>query len=367
MFNVLLVDDEELALITLQHALPWREYGFTDIHSTTSSQDALELLKKKRFDACFIDIRMPNMNGLELIAAAQQYELETLFVIVSGYSDFSYAKQAIQYGVLDYCLKPIVTEDCIPVLEKLPYRIFSSRISYDPVYVSKLLHDETFCQGFLSGLTTDSPECRELTLLQVHSKELLTVLRQLDKFLPEQIFFLGKDDAMLLWKDFSDINSLQAIALLIYDTIPPTVDSFQSSFMRLNIACQTVDTSTTKILKMSSTNKETAAYFSNILNYIENNYNSQLKLKELSRKFGMNYSYLSQLFKKMIGVSFAEHLTNIRLTHACKLLSETSIPIVDIAESVGFNDYHYFCSTFKRCYSMTPSQYRSTSGKGANS
>lgn len=370
MFNILLVDDEELSLTTLQYALPWKEYGFTDIHSTTSSLDALELLKKRQFDACFVDIRMPDMNGLDLIAAAQQYTPETLFVVVSGYSDFSYAKQALQYDVLDYCLKPVVAEDCIPVLEKLTKRIFSRRLAHDPLYASRLLKEEDFCQEFLSRLLTDNAECRKLTLLLVRSDNLTTILKKASQLLPAQVIFISKNEALLIWKDFSDTNQLlflyndcQQSALLIHDTTPPKASSFQSSFKRLCITCQSQDATATGIQSIPSVHNETASYFSNILSYIDINYAQNLKLQDLAHMFGINYSYLSQLFKKTIDMSFAEYLTNIRLKHACELLSNSYKPIIDIAEEVGFNDYHYFCNIFKRYYSMTPSQYRNASGK----
>ena len=132
--------------------LPWEAYGFTDIRTASSSPDAWELLTTGRIDACFIDIRMPVMSGLELLARARRQNLETLFVVVSGYSDFSYAKQAIQHGVLDYCLKPVSEEECRPVLEKLARQIPLNRISPDSAFASRLLADPDFCRDFLSGL-----------------------------------------------------------------------------------------------------------------------------------------------------------------------------------------------------------------------
>lgn len=371
MFNVLLVDDEELALTSLLYALPWKEFGFTDIHTTTSSQEALQLLKKQRIDACFVDIRMPGMSGLELLEEVQQYGLETLFVVVSGYSDFSYARQAIKFGVLDYCLKPVVEEDCVPVLEKLSSHILLSRISHDPLYASRLLAEEAFCQDFLSCLTADSPECRALTLLLVRSREQQQFLKQADGLLPARVLFPDKKELLLIWRDAPDeegfasfLEHWQQSALLIHATAaPPSVSAFQSAFKRLRIACHEKNADQTGIVRIPSVNEETAAYFSNIFSYMEENYAQRLTLQELSHQFGINYSYLSQLFKKTINLSFAEHLTNIRLKHACELLSDTYMSINDIAEAVGFQDYHYFCNIFKRFYSMTPSQYRNASRK----
>ena len=373
MFHVLLVDDEELALASLRYALPWKEFGFTDIHATTSSLDALELLKKQRIDACFVDIRMPGMTGLELLAAAQQRKLDTLFVVVSGYSDFTYAKQAIQFGVLDYCLKPVVKEDCVPVLEKLSGRILLNRISQDPPFISSLLARQDSCQEFLSCLTADSTERKTLTLLLTRSPVLQQILKEADELLPVRVFFLGENEALLIWLNSPGEDKLNAFltdcqqsALFVYETISSQTITFRRTLKRLRTVCHAQNPSQTGIIKVPSVNEETAAYFSNILSYMEDNYAQHLTLQGLARQFGINYSYLSQLFKKAIDLTFAEHLTNIRLTHACQLLSDTYMPITDIAEAVGFQDYHYFCNTFKRFCSMTPSQYRNTSRKETN-
>ena len=363
MYSLLLVDDEEFALAALRHALPWEAYGFTDIRTATSSQDAWEILITGRIDACFIDIRMPVMSGLELLARARRQNLETLFVVVSGYSDFSYAKQAIQYGVLDYCLKPVSEEECRPVLEKLARQIPLNRISPDSAFASRLLAEPDICRDFLSGLHADTSP--QLTLLLLRTPELRRVLLALDSLRPAQVLFLGEDEAFLIWINspnedifISFLENWRQTALLIYGTTPPDPASFQSAFRRMRITCHSQSTAPTGIVKLPWANEETSAYLADILSYIEEHYAKRLTLQDLSSRFGVNYSYLSQLFKKMTGQTFEKHLAAIRLTHACRLLSDTYMPIADIAENVGFRDYHYFCTAFKRFCSMTPSQYR---------
>lgn len=365
MYSLLLVDDEEFALAALRHALPWEAFGFTDIHTTTSSRQAWELLTSRRIDACFADIRMPGMSGLELLAEANRLGLETLFVVVSGYSDFSYAKQAIQFGVLDYCLKPVSEEECRPVLEKLARHIPVSRVSHDPARAARLLAEPDFCRDFLSRLHSEGTESQELTLLLIRAADLGRVLMACDSLLPAEVLFLGEEEAFLVWKDspgedkfVSFLETWQDSALLVYGITPPDIVSFQSAFRRLRVICHSRDTVSTGTIQLPAANEETAAYLGDILSYIEEHYAQRLTLQDLSRRFGVNYSYLSQLFKKMTNQTFEKHLAGIRLTHACRLLSETYMPIAEVAENVGFRDYHYFCTAFKRFCSMTPSQYR---------
>ena len=68
--------------------------------------EALELMAATRPDVLITDIRMPGMSGLELIGKAKELYPGTEYVILSGYSEFEYAKQAMRYGVQDYILKP---------------------------------------------------------------------------------------------------------------------------------------------------------------------------------------------------------------------------------------------------------------------
>src|SRR5699024_7758133 len=89
-------------------------------------------------------------------------------------------------------------------------------------------------------------------------------------------------------------------------------------------------------------------------------YTEKISLRHLSKEFGVNYTYLSQLFKKTTGKSFSEYLTEIRLSHACHLLKDTELKITLISERVGFNDYHYFCNVFKHEYTVSPLQYRNS-------
>ncbi len=367
MFRVLLVDDEVLALTVLRHALPWKEYGFTDIRSVTSSLEALELLEKEHFDACFVDICMPHLTGLELVEKAKDFTPETFFVIVSGYSDFSYAKKAIQQGVLDYCLKPVVTEECIPLIEKLTQAVYKSHLQQDPKLGHLILKDEAACRRFLFALPgfSDTPAEASITLLLIRSAHLWDVMKEIDMHFPARILFLSETEGCLIWNQLDNTSALfelledyAAASLLLFDTVPTKTSSFQSSLKRLQVACHSEASGLTGIMKLANVQEENAAYFTTVLHYIDENYANQLTLQMLAHEFGMNYSYLSQMFKKTIGISFVEYLTDLRLKHACKLLTDTFMPIINISEAVGFNDYHYFCNTFKKYYNKTPSQYR---------
>ena len=312
MFRVLLVDDEELALISLQYSFPWKEYGFTDIITATNSEEALRILKERRVDAAFVDIRMPSVNGLELVKLAHESGLDTIFVIVSGYSDFSYAKTAIGYGVLDYCLKPVSEEEAPSLLEKLRSRILSARYSQDPKYMLRLLSDEDCCRTMLNCIVPENEGKHNLTLLHISSPELMDILSQIDEFSPAEFLFRGNNDVLLIWGDSPDESLLEAFldkyqssALLIHDTAQPVPAALQNSLKRIRMEKEISENGRTGVVRFSPISAEMKNCFNSLLSYVEENYSQNLTLQSLAHKFGINYTYLSQQFNKATGKPFS--------------------------------------------------------------
>lgn len=97
---------------------------------------------------------------------------------------------------------------------------------------------------------------------------------------------------------------------------------------------------------------------SEIITYINRNYNKQLTIEDLSRKAGYSQSRFSHLFKEVTSMTPLAYCNNIRLTNAKELLTGTSHSIGDISLSCGFEDQLYFCRIFKKKYGISPSEYR---------
>ena len=107
MYRILIVDDEPMALYSTAHTFPWADWGFDPPVLMTEAPAALDKLRTERFDAAIVDIRMPQMTGIDLIRLSGEAGLQTVFIVLSGYSDFSYVQTALRLSTFDYCLKPI--------------------------------------------------------------------------------------------------------------------------------------------------------------------------------------------------------------------------------------------------------------------
>lgn len=107
MFTILIVDDETTVREGLKLLLPWQKLGFVIAGDIENGKAALQFLRCNKVDIVITDIRMPVMSGLELIKSIHDEGLGCKAIILSGYADFDYARQAMKYGVEEYLLKPI--------------------------------------------------------------------------------------------------------------------------------------------------------------------------------------------------------------------------------------------------------------------
>ena len=111
MYRAFIVDDDPWVISDILDVLQLKKYGFDEVQEFYSGEEALSaLLSGDAPDLVMSDIRMGEMSGLDMIRLCRQNHIDSLFVLISGYSDFSYVSDAFHYGVFDYLLKPITAE-----------------------------------------------------------------------------------------------------------------------------------------------------------------------------------------------------------------------------------------------------------------
>ena len=118
-YKIILVDDEEEVLESIHRNLDWEAYGFEVVETFCNGWDVLEFLESQEPDIVITDIRMPFMDGIELSKYISERYPQVKVMILSGYGDFNYAKEAMSYQVMDYILKPINAEEFGEVLQRV--------------------------------------------------------------------------------------------------------------------------------------------------------------------------------------------------------------------------------------------------------
>ena len=107
MLRIFLVEDEVVVRETIKKMIPWEQYGYQLVGEAPDGEVALPMIRNLKPDLLVTDIKMPFMDGLTLSKMVRKDFPDMKIVILSGYDDFNYAKQAINIGVEDYLLKPI--------------------------------------------------------------------------------------------------------------------------------------------------------------------------------------------------------------------------------------------------------------------
>lgn len=103
--SVMIVDDEKLAIDDLMSIVDWKENGFEVVATAFNGKQALSKFQKTHPQVVLTDIKMPYMDGIELIQNLRKIDAKTKILLLTAYKDFTYAKSAIQYGVTDYIIK----------------------------------------------------------------------------------------------------------------------------------------------------------------------------------------------------------------------------------------------------------------------
>lgn len=133
MYKVLFVDDEPWAIIDIIHSISWNEQGFYILGHYENPQEAIEAILALQPDLVFTDIMMPGLDGFEVIRRCREQGSESQFIILSGHSDFDFAKKAIRAAVLDYCLKPVNPKAIVRLLDEIKPLLEDKRVEKQEV------------------------------------------------------------------------------------------------------------------------------------------------------------------------------------------------------------------------------------------
>ncbi|CAM4295807.1 response regulator [Paenibacillus alkaliterrae] len=186
MYTLLVVDDEKWVRQGLSLTIDWMAEGIELIGEAEDGEEALHRIQMDSPDIIITDIKMPRMDGLELIEALRNQQKKAHVIIISGYNDFHYAQKALKYGAYDYVLKPIeetalleVVRRCVGDLEQENKRHLHLKEMSGRIRESLPLARQHFLEMLLLGRTTDTigdQEARWQTLNMALNPDCLTVL-----------------------------------------------------------------------------------------------------------------------------------------------------------------------------------------------
>ncbi len=527
MYRIMLADDEGIVIDSMKFIIEKEFGGECEVEFAKTGRSVIELAERFRPDIAVMDIHMPGINGINAMKEIRKFSANTVFIVMSAYDKFDYAKEAITLGVLEYINKPMERTKVISALKKAMAQIDQEREkrstellikekleTVEPIIENGLIYDillqEHFSEdiesykavlnisedyGYMLAIVSGEEQdgnhmtnavgssvrisekyqeiregVREFFSCKIGSvmankiavlipygdremeyekrSELIERTRELARYLRKKTdirFRIGIGGVKKLY-DLGEsyreaLNALIAStgSVAHVDDLPISVDYDEDYPMELEkplfeavtkgdlagamavaekyadwmcaVSEQDLMSMRLKVLEFSLY-AEHLAYLNggltyhykdrnnylpeimaldstaglkewfldrisnacrNILSkreekstnvirmaraYIEENFDKELSLDEVSQRVNISPYYFSKVFKEENGVSFIEYLTNIRIEKAKELLSHSDYSMKEICQMCGYQDPNYFSRTFKKNVGVTPTEYK---------
>ena len=401
MHTVMLADDEETIRRGLRGMIARRLPGLQVIAEAEDGEIALQNAIRFRPDILLIDINMPFLSGLELIAKLNSVHRDCIIIVVSGFDEFDYARRALALHVFEYILKPVDQDELCAVLERAVLQLRDRReqnqylvFAREQLERNRDLLIERFMREWLSNRLEDSELkaqiegfsldfSRVAAMVVVRSEErlnkqdkrneserrvLLYALRHLaEKCLEsfgvlisfvddaEEVVLVCSNQGGAAWVDaLSKLeqiceSQLRQIVLIVQTELSPIAPG------ELPALADAWDLLREELSQRSGN----AALVLNARSFIERNFGKpDLSLELVAAKLEVSTSYLSRLLKQETGMSFVDYMTGYRIHQAMLLLQDPVVKVAEVAQRCGYRSQQYFSRAFRRIMACSPIDYR---------
>ncbi|HOJ11262.1 MAG TPA: response regulator [Clostridiales bacterium] len=412
MYKCIIAEDEKQIRNGLCNYFDWSEAGFNILGTAGNGKEALELIKKYSPHLVITDIKMPVMDGLELMEHALKIDQSIKFIVLSGYDDFEYAKKAIAYGVCDYILKPLNTQELNQSLTKV-YTKLSEETSKSSLFdkgISLLKDDflKNIAKGIITGNNFIQKKAWELginineymfyvirisiedesfyTAGNKNSVRAISIKRNTVSNIARET--INKHGGSCIFNDYenqisiifyiSKRNMKNAYDILqkILRDVKKSSDDYINCKVHIGLGGEFSDIYSIKgLYEKSDLNLQNAMMekdFSNknegkIVNAamlaIKKSELKDISLESIAKQIFISPYYLSRVFKQETGENFVDYVTKIRIEKAKELISNFNLDNDQVADIIGYSSTKYFLKVFKKCEGVTPKEFKKTNNK----
>jgi len=333
----MIVDDEPLIRNGLVKMIERVVPDWVIAVEANNGLEAIDAMAHERIDLIISDIKMPGMNGLQLMKSLSEGGHSVPFIVLTGYGEFHYAQEALRYSAFDYLLKPIHEGQLRHVLDRF------MKDKYVPVGDNL----DQLAQSQIDQLEFDLLNAFE----SVDKRKVTAILTEQCLSLSDQL-----PATMILNHVIGIINSYLTKKGVVGLDYLPKVSPEQMSLQLETIAQltnQLLESIGSRVLPESDRIIERAQRF------MKENIGRQLTLTMVADYVHFNPTYFSEYFRSKTGETFSHYLIRLRVEEAMIRLKHPGSRINEIAEQLGYQDSRYFSKMFKLMVGKTPKEYRS--------
>lgn len=359
-YRVVIIDDEAWTRDTIKRIGQWKKLGFQIVGEAADGISGLECIKELKPHLIIADMKMPGLDGAELLQKLTELNISSKVIVVSGYYDYNYARQALSSHVADYLLKPINEDEfnerlyrCAQELDReslgrdgsQDYLLGNADAKWIKEYI-KVRQDLNYCfeSAAEKGVETALNKIKDIFLSCVDKKAYLKLMIKtnydLQRIIEETVItrYNGEDGAL----------SLADLSFTI------------SENSRIDELIEHYGHAAVKIMEKINMQQQNKKHIdiSKVQEYLNENYSQNITLDDMAKRFFVTKEYLSTAFKKEAGVTFSDYLTAVRMEKAKIMILEYEIPIQKVSDMMGYADIAHFYKTFKRYFNTTPGKMR---------
>jgi two-component system response regulator YesN len=411
----MIVDDEYIVREGMKKTVDWESYGIEIVGEADDGVKGFEMAKILKPDIILTDVRMQSLGGLDLLKQIKDAELDCEVIIISGYEDFDYVREALKSGAFSYLVKPVDNDELIETVLKAGKKLSESR--HTQKYFERLSGElnsikRHFLRELIMGtIVNDKAINDNLEFYKIdldfnncvalyfkvddsgfadsdnspdhlrHLENILTELVNNDAFQQlnqKAVFFnIGENEfaAILNIDDSYNISFVRTVfkeCALKFETEAKrnicigigskaaSLSEIKSSFQDAKKCFQNQDRIKGLSIVIAFEDINNFGYKKEIqgaLRYICENYANPITVDSAANEFFISPSYLMHLFKDELGKTFNECLTEYRIITAKELLVLNKYKIYEVSNMVGYKDVKYFSQIFKKYCGVTPSEY----------
>lgn len=408
--KIMIADDDFIVRYGIRESIDWEKYGFEIVCEASNADEAFEKYTEFMPDIVITDICMDDTNGLDFAARAAALGAgSTEFIVLSGYAEFDYAKKAMEIGIDKYLLKPVKNEELIGVLLELKKKIENKAKINNTIknyYVDLPQLKNNAVRRMLEGEVKTAEEvksyCEKYDIRLPERFYLVAVLkgeRQADeneselseKSITECIYSYGElygvicrisaeKSALILHCEtdsedipmqlFNDVLSYHAV--LSERQLNIGISSISDDFSLLPQLYRQAETAaeenimhsgTISIYRDESEGTCRKREVRRAIEIIRRDYALPITVGKVAQELFVSPSYFMALFKKDMGKTFSEYLTEYRLKKAIEMMRMHEYKIYEISNMVGYKNSKYFSQAFKRYTGCTPKEYMQRVGE----